>query len=209
MVKTNLMKKLLLCSLAIGLLASCNKSKESETTTTKDSTVVATEAPETENDSASMVTAFDPSSIPVTTADVGTFPYVTIPERIEYINGTGGQKEYDETFVPINGAFISVKGPVFDAGIKAKDKQLWSEAYAKDSYAKKITDLGGIKLFDERINKTELDKYDHKLGSTLDYWNEPVQVYALKKKDSTIVYFQLLTNSASGGIRIAEAGELK
>ena len=93
MVKTNLMKKLLLCSLAIGLLASCNKCKESETTTIKDSTVVATEAPKTEKDSASMVTAFDPSSIPVTTADVGVFPYVTLPERIEYINGTGGQKE--------------------------------------------------------------------------------------------------------------------
>jgi len=193
----------------MALLVACNKDKKSETKTVTDSTTVVTETPAAEKKADTSSSDFDPATIPVTTKDVGDFPYVTLPERLEYMNGKGEQKIYDETFVPLNGVFVSVKGPVFNAGLQVKEEQPWSQAYAKDSYAKKITELGAVKIFDNKIKKAELDKYDGKLGSTLDYWNNPVQVYALKKKDGTIVYFQLVTNSASGGIRIAEAGELK
>ena len=203
------MKKLFLCSLTAAMLVSCNNNKKTETETATDSTTVVTEAPTTEKPAEAPTPVFDPATIPVTTKDVGDFPYVTLPERLEFINGKGEQKIYDETFVPLNGVFVSIKGPVFNAGLQVKDEQPWSQAYAKDSYAKKITDLGAIKIFDDHIKKAELDKYEGKLGSTLDYWNDPVQVYALKKKDGTIVYFQLVTNTASGGIKISEAGELK
>jgi len=193
----------------MALLVACNKDKKSETETVTDSTTVITETPKAEKQADTATSSFDPATIPVTTKDVGDFPYVTLPERLEFINGKGEQKIYDETFVPLNGIFVSVKGPVFNAGLDSKGEEPWSQAYAKDSYAKKITDLGAIKIFDDHIKKAELDRYEGKLGSTLDYWNDPVQVYVLKKKDGTIVYFQLVTNTAAGGIKISEAGELK
>ncbi|GGE46328.1 OmpA family protein [Pedobacter psychrotolerans] len=155
---------------------------------------------------------FDIRNIPVTKKDLGVFPYFSAPKKTVYINGGGKKKDFDQTYVPVNGILTPVEGPSFSAYIQAADGEEWQQFYVDNSYEDMIVSLGGVKIAEEVVTKEEVDRVGKdKLKSgdegSFDYWsNIPIKTYLIKRSDSDIVYIQLQTTSTSGAIQIAEKG---
>nr|WP_315424439.1 OmpA family protein [uncultured Pedobacter sp.] len=155
---------------------------------------------------------FDIRNIPITKKDLGVFPYFSAPKKTVYINGGGKKKDFDQTYVPINGILTPVEGPSFSAYIQAADGEEWQQFYVDKSYEDMIVNLGGVKIAEEVVAKKEVDRVGNdKLKSgdegSFDYWsNIPIKTYLIKRSDSDIVYIQLQTTSTSGAIQIAEKG---
>jgi len=200
------MKKLMLFAACALMLASCKKDP-SETTTDNDT--VSNDSIKSEVPAAKPATAFDAKAIPLGKADIGKFPYFEAADNTEYINGGGELKGVDQVLVPLNNVMVPVQGPAFRAIVHSKKEDAWSQEMVKKSYADRIIAAGGVKLSDSRVPQPEIDRVKDQVGSTMDYWNEPVQVYAIKKADGTIVFIQLCTNSAGGGIVVTETKEFK
>lgn len=155
---------------------------------------------------------FDIRNIPVTKRDLGSFPYFSAPKKTVYINGGGKKKDFDQTYVPINGILTPVEGPSFSAFIHPADGEEWQQFYVDKSYEDMILGLGGVKIAEEVVTKEEVDRVGKdKLKSgdegSFDYWsNIPIKTFLLKRSDNDIVYIQLQTTSTSGAIQIAEKG---
>lgn len=155
---------------------------------------------------------FDISNIPVTKKDLGVFPYFSAPKKTIYINGGGKKKNFDQTYVPLNGILTPVEGPSFSAFIQADNGEEWQQFYVDKSYEDMIVSLGGVKVAEGVVAKEEVDRIGKdKLKSgdegSFDYWsNIPIKTYLIKRSDSDIVYIQLQTTSTSGAIQIAEKG---
>jgi len=200
------MKKLMLLAAFTLALISCKKdpadAKPDTDSIVNDSVANASTA-------AQPAVAFDAKAIPQAKADIGKFPYFAAPDATEYINGGGELKPADKVLVPLNNSMVPVEGPAFRAIVHSKKEDDWSQEMVKKSYADRIVAAGGVKLSDGRVPQPEIDRVKDQVGSTMDYWNEPVQVYALKKADGTIVFVQICTNTAAGGIIVTETKEFK
>lgn len=155
---------------------------------------------------------FDIRNIPVTKNDLGVFPYFSAPKKTIYINGGGKKKDFDQTYVPINGILTPVEGPSFSAYIQTADGEEWEQFYVDKSYEDMIIGLGGVKIAEGVVAKEEVDRVGKdKLKSgeegSFDYWsNIPIKTYVIKRSDSDIIYIQLQTTGTSGAIQIAEKG---
>ncbi|MCX2584373.1 OmpA family protein [Pedobacter sp. MR22-3] len=158
---------------------------------------------------------FDINKVPVTTKDLGVFPYFSAPKNTVYINGGGKRKAFDQTYVPINGILTPVEGPSFSAYIQKADGQEWQQFYVEKSYEDMIKSMGGVKIAEEVVSKKEVDRVgDDKLKSgddgSFDYWsNIPIKTYVIRRSDSDFVYIQLQTTNTSGAIQIAEKGSFQ
>jgi OOP family OmpA-OmpF porin len=196
------MKKFMIIAALALTLASCKKDpaeNNPHTDTVSTDTVKTAEV--------KPAVAFDAKAIPLGKADIGKFPYFTAPDGSEYTNGGGEQKGTDQVLVPLNDVMVPIEGPAFRAVIHSKKEDDWNQATAKKSFADRIMAAGGVKISDKKVPQPEVDRVKNQVGTTMDYWNEPVQVYAIKKVDGTIVFVQICTNTADGGIVVTETKE--
>ena len=202
------MKKTLII-LSIGaLLAACNKKSEQKTGTAQDT--VAIETPTAIEKSSGGTNSFDINSIPVSTAEVGDFPFFSFPKGLEFQNKPV-QRSYDMLFFPLKGVMTPIEGKVWKTYVinEKSNKEDWSLPYFLKSYDDAITKVGGVKIFDGKVPQQELDrikedaKYFGEEGS-IDYWNEPVKVYVIRRTNGDDIYIQLYGNTATGAIQILQ-----
>lgn len=202
------MKKTLII-LSIGaLLAACNKKAEQKTDAAHDT--VAIEDTRAAGKSSGGTTQFDINSVPVSTAEVGDFPFFSFPKGLEFQNKPV-QRSYDMLFFPLKGIMTPIEGKVWKTYVEKEEsnKEDWSSTYFLKSYDDAITKLGGVKIFDGKVSQQELDrikseaKYFGEEGS-IDYWNEPVKVYVIRRANGDDIYIQLYANTSAGGIQILQ-----
>lgn len=202
------MKKTLIILSMGALLAACNKKAEKNTDTTQDT--VATDTTTAAEKSPGGSTQFDINSVPVSNAEVGDFPFFSFPKGLEFQNKPI-QRSYDMLYFPLNGVMTPIEGKVWKTYVVngKSNTEGWSLPYFLKSYDDAITKVGGVKIFDGKVAQQELDrikeeaKYFGEEGS-IDYWNEPVKVYVIRRPNGDDIYIQLYGNTATGAIQILQ-----
>ncbi|GAE64233.1 Outer membrane protein OmpA [Chryseobacterium indologenes] len=206
------MKKTLII-LSIGaLLGACNKKTEQKTEAAKDSVAIGNTAG---TEKSPGETQFDINSIPVSTAEVGELPFFSLPKGLEFQNKPV-QRSYDMLFFPLKDVMTPIEGKVWKTYIvnEKSNTEEWSLPYFLKSYDDAITKVGGVKIFDGKVSQQELDriqpeaKYFGEEGS-IDYWNEPVKVYVIRRPNGDDIYIQLYGNTSTGAIQILQKAPFK
>ncbi|SMC97044.1 OmpA family protein [Chryseobacterium sp. YR221] len=202
------MKKTLII-LSIGaLFTACNKKAEQKTDTAQDT--VAIEDGRAAEKSPGGTTQFDINSVPVSNAEVGELPFFSFPKGLDFQNKPV-QRSYDMLFFPLKGVMTPIEGKVWKTYVVngKSNTEEWSLPYFLKSYDDAITKVGGVKIFDGKVSQQELDritpeaKYFGEEGS-IDYWNEPVKVYVIRRPNGDDIYIQLYGNTATGAIQILQ-----
>lgn len=201
-----------LVSAVVSILAiSCNSNGDKQNSNNQDT--VQTIRPKTEK--IIKIGKFDINTIPFSDKDLGDFPFFSFPKDLEAQNKPL-QKSFDEIYFPIKGIFIPIEGKSWKSYIvKAQNSQNdWSLPYFLKSYDAAVIAVGGVKIYDGKVSKEELNrikdkaKYFGEEGS-IDYWNEPVRTYLIRRRSGDDVYIQIFGNTASGAIQILQKEDFK
>lgn len=206
--KILIMKKSVLIIFVTGLiLISCKKNTETvkPAENSKDSITEATESK----------TGFDINSVPVSDKELGDFPFFSFPQGMEALN-TPLQRSYDQIYFPIDGVFTPIEGKSWKSYVAKSEgsNESWSLPYFEKSYDEAIKAAGGVKIYDGKVSDKELEKLKQQakyLGEegSIDYWNEPVKVYLIRRPAGDDIYIQLYGNTSSGALQILQKAPFK
>jgi len=145
--------------------------------------------------------------------DQGAFPFLTAPTNTEYRNGGGETKEFDETYVPLNGTLVAIEGASFKADISKLSGSVWSKPFVDKSYESYLISIGAKKVYDGIVPRAELNKFISKIkytqGAMSFQSDDPVQLFFFKPEKTVEIYVMLQTSSAGGKIQIVQKGEFK
>ncbi|GAB3248718.1 hypothetical protein GCM10027347_05320 [Larkinella harenae] len=205
--------------LVISLMAaSCGQQGSENQTPTQEKTVQ--ESPQTTSEAAAV--GFDLQAIPVTDADLGTFPFFKLPDGYVYTapgknnSGIGITKEFDREYFLIDGKYHPVDGKSYKARISIartnKEKE-FSERELSKSFEELIGQLGGVKVNDGKVpekgQKENLEEgaYTKKYLHSSSNFNP--ETYVIRTNDAEIwVQFYLSPLNKSGSIAIVQRGKL-
>lgn len=203
------MKRIILLLTLASMIISCNQSskenKNSEPTT---------EALTVNRDSTAGITKnFQIEDIPFTTADLGDFPFFTLPAGLE-ANRSALQKNFDVCFFPINGVMTPFEGKLYKANIMAQPGEEYSQRYFEKSMEDYLNSIGAVKVFDGEITREEYDRYnkqDPNKGADGDmgYVDEQIKFYVIRSKEKGNIYVQYTSNNAGGKLNILQEEAFK
>lgn len=165
---------------------------------------------------------FNISSVPITTAELGQFPYLKLPETYTYNYekeiSQASIKDIDKEYFAIYGKLVPEEGKTFKATLEKNraDGKRFNSLELQNSIDQSIKNLGGIKLKTvpisnkewERIGEKEL--ITNKYGFSIDANSlDNIQVYVIRSA-SKIIWIQVfLLNDESGKITVLEQGSAK
>lgn len=193
---------------------SCNNSANKDAETDQDS-ISATSADTTVSTSAAPAsTNFNPETLPEATADMGQFPYYSIPEWVDAKSSYGYDRESDfgkiefytgNSFYPLEGR-VKVKGYGMNGS--------WDEFKFVQSFSKHFESFGAKKLFEGQIPQDQIDalnKSKNKDSYFFDFATsnmENIVTYGLRK-EGKLILFAIASNSAYGAIYTGESEAFK
>ncbi|RFP65391.1 hypothetical protein D0N36_08960 [Hymenobacter lapidiphilus] len=175
-----------------------------ETTRTEVPIVPETAAAATSPEAAASTAAFDVTTVPISTANLGRFPYIAGLKG--FTLNTSNSKEYDferayvydgKTLLPIEG---KVSRRLFDVDRSDGNSKTVSELAIDRNLENQLKELGAVKVWTGIIPRESVDKigndefYKHRGFGTND--NDASDTYLIRQKDKE-VWVQL--NSQSGG----------
>lgn len=201
------MKKLtLLLGSLLFITFSCSKNEQSNSTTEE---IVQNEMNENEANNSN----FDINTIEYTTAEIGDFPFFTLPENVVEMNKPL-QRDFDVIYFPLNGKLEPKEGKIFKANIKGTREVPFSPHYFVKSMDDYLSSIGAVKVFDGKLTKEDYDlrkDNDPNIGDEGDigYAGETVKCYVIRTNDKGNIYVQFNADNASGKINILQEGELK
>lgn len=159
-------------------------------------------------------TGFDITNIPVSDKEIGAFPFFNLPEGLKEQNKAINRK-YDMLFFPIDGKMTRIEGKVWKSNIiSSEGYDSWSLPFFQKSYDEAILAAGGVKILDGKVSSEELKriepeaKYFGEEGS-IDYWNEPVRTYIIRRAGGDDVYIQVSGNTSGGVVQILQKEPFK
>lgn len=194
-------KSFILLSSTIVLL-SCDKKQENTTVTNND--IQVTEETSKEN------SKFDINSIPVSTADLGDFPFFTAPKDAKYINNVK-PKDFDFIVFGTPNDLIEVEGKTFRAWIHPESGKEISSRYLFKSYDDAIIKAGGVKVFEGNLEGERLDKYNELVtykgsdGTFIPSGDNKMVTYAINHTSGPIYIVYGLSNHNTASIQIVQA----
>lgn len=195
-----------------ALVMSCNQStKQQKDTEIVTDTIVETD--EIKKEDANISADFNIEDIELSTADIGDFPFFTLPEGLQS-NGKPLEKKFDVCFFPINGVMTPFEGRLYKANVSSVRNEEYSQRYFEKSIEDYLISVGATKVFDGEITKEEYERYnkqDPNKGDTGDmgYWDQRIQVFVIRTKDKGNVYVQFTSNNAGGKINILQEEAFK
>jgi OmpA-OmpF porin, OOP family len=205
--KMNKMKKTVLL-IALGtMIISCNqKTKENQNPEISGEQKEQTSGNDQANHDEKKT--FNIESIPYSNADLGNFPFFTLPEGLKEQNKPL-QKKFDVCFFPINGVMTPFEGKLYKTNVTAKPGEEFSQRYFEKSIEDYMISLGAVKVFDGEITKEEYDRYnkqDTNKGNEGDigYTEEQIKVYVIRTKNKGNIYVQFSSNNAAGKLNILQ-----
>ncbi|MDR2285691.1 MAG: OmpA family protein [Sphingobacterium sp.] len=201
------MKKTTLLFASAAMFIACNNNPKQEQNNTQDS-VSSTPSTENENATPNNNAKFDIGSIPVTTTDIGTFPYFTLPKGLRHLNKPL-QKDFDVCFFPVNGVMTPFEGKLYKINVDAEQGEQFSQRYYEKSLEDYLQSVGAVKVFDGNIGPEEYDRYnklDPNKGDEGDmgYADENIKFYVIRTKDQGNIYIQFSANNAAGKLNILQ-----
>ena len=153
---------------------------------------------------------FDINTIEISNADLGDFPFFSLPKGIKEQNKPV-KRNFDKLFFPIDGVMSPIEGKVYKTNLVKADKngEDWSLAFFERSYDDAITKVGGVKIFDGKITNEEYKRYHDKapyLGEdgSIGYSSQIIKVYVIRRPNGDHVFIQLTGNTASGYLNILQ-----
>ena len=151
---------------------------------------------------------FDMERIPYSTADLGEFPFFTLPKGLIEMNKPL-KKNFDVCFFPVNGKMTPFEGQLYKANISAQQGQDFSQHYFEMSLDDLLVSKGAVKVFDGEINQQEYDRYynqDPNKGEEGDmgYPGERIKFYVIRSKEKGNIYVQYTANNAAGKLNILQ-----
>lgn len=185
-----------------GLLGACSTKKTAdETTMTTTAPVAATTTPAANEPAATEPAAatttavpatFDINSVPISTANLGAFPYVSkLPGyHINYASDSVAF-DFDRSYVYDGKALVPVEGRVLRCEYRPVDsKKLTSNLMVQRNYENLIKSLGGVqvstgKLPDAAVKQVGNEEYDkHAVGLGSNY--RDIDTYVIRQKDKEV-----------------------
>jgi hypothetical protein len=204
--------RVLFVALAAALaLSACKKAEETAEATAAPAEVPAVApapaAPNPATPSEAEKPKFDIANVPVSDKPLGAFPYFSLPQGYEAQNKP---KSMDFTrFTFWTGDRLEmVEGKSYESGIVAADGKTWSQYELRKNIEAVVTAAGGVRVTESRIPKDLLNaleddiKRGHNDGLG-DVWNEPAQVFLIRRADRNI-WVHYSDNTASAAWLILE-----
>lgn len=104
---------------------------------------------------------------------------------------------------------VPLEGKVYKTFLTNATGKEWSLPYFEKAYKDQIIAAGGVLLFQGKVAAKELDRikdeatYFGEEGS-IDYPNNPVKVYAIRRKEGDHIFVQISGNTAGAAIQILQ-----
>ncbi|MGG5576945.1 OmpA family protein [Myroides sp. C15-4] len=206
------MKKTTLIFGLSALIISCNQAVKQQEGT-EDSTEIPVEVNEVKTEKENSSTEFNIEDLAFSTADIGDFPFINLPEGLEADQGAI-QRKFDVCFFPIQGIMTPFEGKLYKANISAVRGEEYSQRYFEKSMEDYMLSVGAVKVFDGEITKEEYDRYNkqdpNKGGSgDIGYWNQNIKFFIIRSKDKGNIYIQWTSNNAGGKLNIVQEEAFK
>ena len=211
---------LLSATLLTALLSGCgskDKADETATDVTATTETTTTEVPaettpaETapaETAAGSAAATFDLSKVPVSTANLGRFPYVSGPKGYKFPNPSdSAYYEFDRSYVYDGKQLIPIEGKVLRRQYRVIDEaKKTSELMQQRNYETLIKNLGGVQvssgeLPSEAVEKVGRDAYNKNGGGISS--GDQVDTYVIRQKDKE-VWIQLHPGETYMNINVTE-----
>lgn len=200
---------------------SCNNSGNKDSETSSDSTEIIANDSGNNQEVIADASSFNPETLPETTADIGQFPFFTVPDWINPKSSYGFDRESDFGLIEFytGESFYPLEGHVFVKGYSMSDPKdagrgTWDEYKFVQSFSKHFESLGAKKLFEGNIpseKSKELDETKNKKGYFFDFatsHQDNLVTYGLKK-DGKVILFAITSNSAFGALYVGESEAFK
>ncbi len=201
------MKKLFSILVLTTIFNSCDKKSDTNQTTdiTKQETEEVSNNQETKADQKS---SFNLKEIPVSTADVGAFPFINLPKGLEETNKPL-VREFDICFFPIDGVMTPFEGKLYKTFVSPVRGEDFSQHYFEKSMADYLQSIGAVKVFDGEITKEEFERYnkqDPNKGGEGDmgYWDQNMKFWVLKTKGQGNIYIQYRAYNAGASLNVLQ-----
>lgn len=206
----------LLLIVITSCLTSCKNNEKKDTQTTIENSSGTMQPQDNEKmTKQKSSTDFDISSIPVSDAELGDFPFFSLPTGLKEQNKPV-KRSFDKLYFPINGVMTPIEGKVYKINVETEktNEEDWSLPYFEKSYDDAITAVGGVKIFDGEITNDEYEKYHDKatyLGEdgSIGYVGQNIKVYVIRQPNGDDIYIQLTGNTASGYLNILQKAPFK
>jgi len=201
-------KTVLMSVMLVGLFFACNKSGKADTPREKSVLQVDSISSRPETDRNVLPDSIDLSKLPFNEKELAPFPIFNPPTGIVALNKPL-TRDFDRLFFPTKEGMIPLEGKVYKAFLTSVTGKEWSLPYFEKSYKDLITATGGVLLFQGRVPQKELDRikdeatYFGEEGS-IDYTNNVVKVYAIRRKEGDHIFVQISGYSAGGSIQILQ-----
>ncbi|MFV0198162.1 OmpA family protein [Empedobacter falsenii] len=201
------MNKLFIVAIAATLIVSCNNKTEEK----KTNNVAVDTNQNQENTIADK--GFDINKIPFSTADIGDFPFINLPQGLQEMNKPL-VKEFDICFFPINGVMTPFEGKLYKTFVSPKQGEEFSQHFFEKSMADYLQSIGAVKVFDGEITKEEYERYnkqDPNKGGEGDmgYAGQNMKFWTLRTKDKGNIYIQYLSNNAGASLNVLQEANFK
>ena len=157
--------------------------------------------------------SIDLSKLPFSEKELAAFPVFDPPADIVPLNKPL-TRDFDRLFFPTREGMVPLEGKVYKAFLTSVTGKEWSLPYFEKSYKDLITAAGGILLYQAKVPQKELDRikdeatYFGEEGS-IDYMNNVVRVYAIRRKEGDHLFVQFSGYSAGGSIQILQLPKTK
>lgn len=149
------MKKYFILCASTTLLIGCN-SKQQDQESPAEEIIKTTTEPTIDQQLSSK---FDVNNIPVSSINIGDFPFFTAPKDAKYINNVK-PKDFDFIVFATPDDIFEVEGKTFRAWIHPESGKDISGRYLFKSYEDAILKAGGVKVFEGNLENQRLEEYN-------------------------------------------------
>ncbi len=199
------MKKTLLgLAIAALLLSGCKQADEAASTSPAAS--ASRDAAMTET--APAAAGFDIEKVPMSTATLGDFPYITLPAG--YTNKGYGQTNKDFARFPfwVDGQAHWVEGRFHGEVFTSEDGKDFSPLEVARNFEAMIRQMGGVKVSEGRITQEAIEGWGSEIKQGFvdglgDVYNNPATVYVVRRPEGNI-WVHLVTTSAAGAYVVGQ-----
>lgn len=202
------MRRIALLFACACVFGACNNNPKEEVSHHQDSTTNTAVTESTATSQPQTTERFDIQNIPLTTADIGAFPFITLPKGLKE-RSKPIIKKFDQCFFPIEGIMTPFEGKLYKVDVVSEKGEEFSKHYFERSIENYLISVGAVKVFDGEITREEYYRYT-KIGSNnsnqgvIGYFNEHIKFYVIRSKDKGNIYVQISANDLSAKLNILQ-----